>query len=436
MYYIFNYYVQNKFIEKGLKLYLKEMIEFMLKNKTITFLLMIILLFNLSACGKNTETLKKNRQINVYVGVKDKESLNIIKFLTDEYKKKNPKVKVNINNAIGEKVDENVSESSDIDIVIASRNDMLKLVRKGLLADMGNTYEQNKLTDKYYTSVKSYGRFNDRYYGIAVMPYTIEILCNKSAFDKLGLKIPNNIDEFNASLKTMNSTSMRVPVVLNEGMDINNTLFSIISSNTITMKKLENIYDSGPSAYKKLTEVQKSFDLLNDLVKNGSINKDTFEIGNESSLKKFDKGDIPVIIASSYYVNNLKSKNIKCFEYYSPNSKSQLKVPIMADAIMSVLISSKNTEETNEFIKFAFGKDAQKKLSDKGFVTGFKSSDISKDGIKKCVITHLENSTEDNIAFIYNVPESFKNNISSKVDSILSGKYTKNEWNEVVDESS
>ncbi|WP_406541731.1 hypothetical protein [Clostridium ljungdahlii] len=48
----------------------------------------------------------------------------------------------------------------------------------------------------------------------------------------------------------------------------------------------------------------------------------------------------------------------------------------------------------------------------------------------------MENSTEDNIAFIYNVPESFKNNISSKVDSILSGKYTKNEWNEVVDESS
>lgn len=405
------------------------------KNKIIIFLLIIILLFNLSACGKNTEAVKKSRYINIYIGVKDKESLNIIKFLTDEYKKKNPKIKVNINNAIGEKIDENINGSSDTDIVIASRNDMLKLVRKGILADMGNIYEQNNLAGKYYTAVKSYGRFNDRYYGIAIIPYTIEMLCNKNAFDKLGLKMPNNIDEFNDSLKYLNSTSRRVPVVLNEDMDISNTLFSIISSNTITMKRLENIYDSGPSAYKKLTEVQRSFDLLNDLVKNGSINKDTFEVGNQSSLKKFDKGELPILIASSYYVGSLKSADIKCFEYYNPNSKNQLKIPIMADAIMSVPISSKNTEETSDFIKFVFGKDVQKKLSEKGFVTGFKDLDTSEYNIKKCVVTHLESSTEDNIAFIYNVPESLKNNISSKVDSILSGKYTKNEWNEVVDES-
>lgn len=404
------------------------------KSKGIAILLIIICTFNLYACGRKEESLK-NKQINLYIGVKDKESLNIIKFLTDEYKKENPKVQLNINNAIGSKIEEDINESKDIDVVFTSRNDMLKLVRKSLLADMRDLYEENNLSGRYYTVAKSYGRFNDRYYGISMIPYTIEIIFNKEALNKLNLKVPSTISEVEGILKVLNSSSQRVPVVLNEGMDINNTIFSIILNNMIPMRKLENIYDSSASEYKQLNQVQKSFDILENLVKGGYVNKDTFEIGNESTIEKLNRNNIPMVITSSYYANKFDNSNIECLKSYDLEAKNRLKVPVMSDAIISIPMNSENRDIADEFVKYIFSDDVQKKLSKKGFVTANKNANTSKEGIKKTVIEHLQNSTEDNISFIYNIPENFTNNISSKIDSILSGKYTDNEWNEVVDES-
>ncbi|WP_368489888.1 ABC transporter substrate-binding protein [Clostridium sp. BJN0013] len=404
------------------------------KNKSIAILLIIICAFNLYACGRKEES-SKNEQINLYIGVKDKESLNIIKFLTDEYKKENPKTQLDINNAIGGKIEEDISESKDIDVVFTSRNDMLKLVRKSLLSNMWNLYEKNNLSNRYYTVAKSYGRFNDRYYGISIIPYTVEIIFNKEAFNKLNLKVPSTISEVETTLKSLNSSSQRVPVVLNEGMDINNTIFSIILNNMIPMRKLENIYDSSPSEYKQLSQVQKSFDVLEDLVKGGYIDEDTFEIGNESTIEKFNRNDIPMIIASSYYANKFDNPNVECLRSYDLEGKNKLKVPIMSDVIVSIPMNSENRDVVDDFVKFIFSDGIQKKLSGKGFVTANKNANTSREGVKKTVVEHLQNSTEDNISFIYNIPENFTNNISSKIDSILSGKYTDNEWNEVVDES-
>lgn len=404
------------------------------KKKPLIFLLIMVVIFNLFGCNKKEE-VSKNKQINIYVDIKDKESLNIIKVLTDEYKKENSKVKVNLNNAIGEKIEEDISKGNEADVIFTSRNNMLKLGAKGLLSDMGSYYEANKLNDRYYTVVKAYGRFNDRYYGIAAMPYTIEVLYNKDAFDKLGLKVPTKIDDVKDTLKKLTVSSKKVPVVLTEDIDINNGLFSIIANNMVTMRKLESIYNSGAESYKSLTDIQQAFDILAGLVKSGSINKNTFEIGNESTINKFVKGDIPIIITSSYYADNFKDSNIKTIGEYSPDAAQKLSIPVIANGILSVPVNNKNGEEVSNFIKFVFSDETQKKLVEKGFVTGNKKANTKKEGIKANVIAHLENSTEDSIAFIYNIPEKLKNNISSKIDDILSGKHTKNEWKEAVEEA-
>lgn len=405
------------------------------RNKSIVILFIMVFIFSLCSCGSREKGASKSENINLYLGVKDKESLNIIKFLTDEYKKENPKIQLNINNAIGSKIEEDVAQNKDIDVVFTSRNDMLDLVRKSLLANMWDLYEKNNLNSRYYSIAKSYGRFHDRYYGMSIMPCTVEILFNKEVFNKLNLKIPNTIDEVETILKPLNSSSFRIPVILNEGMDINNTIFAIILNNMIPMRRLENIYDSSASEYKQLTQVQKSFDTLEDLVKGGYINKDTFEIGNESTIEKFNRNGIPMIIISSYYANRVNNTNVECLRSYDLEDKNKLKVPVISDVIVSIPMSSENRDTVDDFIKFIFSDKVQKKLYEKGFVTANKSANTSKEGIKKIIAEHLQNSTEDNISFIYNIPENFANNISSKVGDIFSGKYTHNEWNEVVDES-
>lgn len=408
----------------------------MFNKKGIVIFLLSVLIINMSGCSNIKKETSKEKQLNIYVDIKDKESLDIIKFVSEEYKKANSKVKVNINNAIGNKIEEDISKGNEADVVITSRNNMLKLSRKGLLSDMGSYYDENKINEKYYTVVKAYGRIEDKYYGIALMPYTVEILYNKKAFDKINLKPPTGINDIKDTLKKLNEMSKRVPVVITEDLDMNSALFSIIVNNKISMRKIESKYDSGSASYKTLTEMQQAFDTLNDLIKGGSINKNTFEIGNESTINKFEKGDIPLIICSSYYAGSFKDENVKLIGENMTDSSVKFNTPVISNVIVCVPVNQKNGEEVGNFIKFALSDDTQKKLAEKGFITGNKKVNGDKaKGIKASIIQHMENSTQDSVAFIYNIPEKLRHSISSKIDEMLGGKQSKKEWEEVVDEA-
>lgn len=403
-------------------------------KKSLVFFLIFIFMINITSCNKAKDS-NKEKQLNVYVDLRDKESSNIIKLIAEEYKKANPKIKVNINNNIGGKIENDVSKNTDMDIIFTSRSNMLKLSRKGLLSDMGSFYDKNKFSERYYTVLNAYGRFNDKYYGIGLIPYTIEILCNESSFNKLNLKTPSNMNDVKTTLKKFSDMSIRVPVALTEDLDINNGLASIIINNKVSMRKLESKYDSGIDSYKSLNEMQQAFDNISEVIKKNSINKNTFEIGNESSINKFEKGDIPLIIISSYYCKNLKNENIKVVGEYINDPSSKINVPVICNCVLCVPVNSKNGEEINGFINFMMNDSLQKKLSEEGFVTGNKKVNSSiKKGVKAAVEKHLEGSTEDSVMYVYNIPEKIGTSISSKIDEMLTGKFSGKEWQEIVND--
>lgn len=405
------------------------------KKRFLIIFLVIILNLNVTSCSLKKDT-PKERQLNIYVDIKDKESLNILKLITEEYKKSNPKVKLSVNNAIGGKIEEDISKGSEQDIVITSRNNMIKLSRKGLLNDLGNYYDENKISEKYYRVISDYGRFGDKYYGMPLIPYTIEVLYNKSAFSKLNLKTPSTINDLKEVLKKLNDTAARIPVVLSDDLDINSGLASIIINNKVSMRKLESIFDSGTSAYKSLKEMQQSLDTIFSLVSGGNINKNSFEIGNESSAEKFSKGDIPLIICSSYYASHFKDSNIMVAADSTNDPSTKMNIPIICNAIICTPINSKNGEEVGNFIKYLIGEEINKKLVEQGFITGNKKANSSiVGGVRASIVKHLENSTEDSMIYVYNIPDKLKSSISSKIDQILSGKHTGKEWEEAVDDA-
>jgi ABC-type glycerol-3-phosphate transport system substrate-binding protein len=405
------------------------------KKKILLFLFVVVLIIGVIGCNAKQESLKE-RQLNIYVDIRDKESMNIIKFVLEEYKKANSKVRVNVNNAMGQKIEEDISNGNEADIVFTSRNNMLKLSRKGLLSDLDNYYDENKINDRYYTVVKAYGRFEDKYYGIALMPYTMEVLYNKDVVDKLGLKEPSSIIDLKDTLKKLDEMSKRVPVVITDDLDINSGLFSIIVNNKVSMRNLENKYDSGADSYKTVTEMQKAFDVLGDLIRSGSVNKNTFEMGNESTVEKFLKGDVPLIICTSYYAKNFRDENIKTISEDTNDASIKFNIPVISTSIICVPVNHKNGEDVGDFIKFALSDAMQKKLAGQGYITGNKMINGTKQqGIRGSIIQHLSSSTENSVVYVYNIPEKLKNNISSKIDEMLSGKQSKKEWEEIVDET-
>lgn len=406
--------------------------------KILSIVIVVILCTSLSGCKSKSKSSSegKEKSLNVYVDIKDKNSLNIIKFLTEEYKKENPHAKLKVNDVLGgeNNIFEDISKGTGTDLVFTSRNTMMELAQKGLIGDMSQYYERNKISDKFQKIISTYGRAGDKYYGIGMMPYTIEIFYNGETLNKLGITAPTNIKDMSAVIKKLASSNTRIPVVLTDDLDINTALSSIVASNTVKVSQLDAAYNN-TEAYKNMKDMQKIFYGVNAAVKQAQINKNLFELGNESTITALSNGTIPIIVATSYYIEGLKNGKINLVEDYTITPNQPGSVPIIINTILCVPTSGKNQEETGKFIKFVISDDTQEKLAKKGYIIGNKKSDEKLSGLGASVSKHLMGAGDNNILYVYSLPKKFQGIISGKIDAIINGKYSGNEWFEIVEEA-
>lgn len=109
-------------------------------------------------------------------------------------------------------------------------------------------------------------------------------------------------------------------------------------------------------------------------------------------------------------------------------------MPVIINSLACVPTNSKNSKEVDEFISFMLSDNMQKKLVKMGCVSGNKKANESIQGSGKTIIKHLSTADDNSIVYIYNLPEKFEGVISSKIDSIIGGKYTGKEWTEIVND--
>lgn len=406
-------------------------------KKIICFILILILPITFVSCKKENKT--NNKELNMYIDIKDENSLNILKIIMEEYKKSNEDVKININNALGSNVEEELKKDKSPDLIFVSRNEMIKLSQKGLLDNMETSYEKNDITKDYYNVFNSYGRFKDKYYGLPIIPYTIEVLYNTEALDKLKIEEPKNINDIKNVMKKLKTSSTKVPVMLTNDLDINSVMFSIISNNITNSMELENIYNKEKKEYQNLKNMQEPFNIINNMVKDNTLDENSFEEGKEVTLEKFNNGDIPIIISTSYYNNQIKNPNIKSVKQLYNVDKLNNTEPVIINSIMCLPLKAKNSEEANNFIDFTFSEETQKYLLKKGFVTGNKKINKEKEGeltkLNKTTVEKLSNLNENSILILYNLPNTFKSSISASIDKILNNEYTGKEWNKIVEDN-
>jgi raffinose/stachyose/melibiose transport system substrate-binding protein len=409
-----------------------------LKGKRILSFITILLLCSsfISCKSKNKDSGKdKEKNLNVYVDIKDKNSLNIIKFFTEEYKKENPQVKLKINDVLGagNNIFQDISKGTEADVIFTSRNTMIELAQKGLISDMSQHYEKNKISDKFYNIIASYGRVGDKYYGIGMIPYTMEIFYNGEALNKLGISAPTNIKEMSNIIKKLTASNIRIPVVLSDDLDINTALSSIVASNTIKLSELDTAYGNS-AAYKNMKDMQKIFDVVNTIVKETQINKNSFELGNESTITSLANGSLPIAVGTSNYIESLQNGKVNLVEDYTISGGQKGNIPVIINSLLCLPTNGKNQEETGKFIKFIISESTQGKLNKKGYVTGNKKVDEKLSGLGASISKHLMSASDDSIMYIYNLPKKFQGIISGKIDSIINGKYSGKEWVETVEE--
>jgi raffinose/stachyose/melibiose transport system substrate-binding protein len=408
-------------------------------KKVIALLSALFLLASFAGCKKKNKDAGegKEKNLNVYVDINDKNSLNIIKFLTEEYKKENPQAKLKVNDVLGggKNIFEDISKGTEADVIFTSRNTMIELAQKGLIGDMAQNYERNKIGEKFHKIIAAYGRVGDKYYGIGLMPYTLEIFYNGEALKKLGIAAPTNIKEMSSVVKNLSSSNIRIPVIITDDLDINTALSSIIASNSIKLAQLDTEYNN-TEAYKNMKDMQKIYDGVNTVVKETQINKNSFELGNEATITALANGTVPLIVSTSYYAGGLNNGKVNLIEDYTIMPNQPGTVPIIINTILCLPTNGKNQEEAGKFIKFVISEDVQEKLAKKGYITGNKKSDEKLSGLGASISKHIMTATDNSIIYVYSLPKKFQGIISGKIDAIINGKYNGKEWLETVDEAS
>lgn len=408
-----------------------------LKNICSIFIV-LTMMFTLSACkSSKKEKDEKSKKINIFLDTTDIYSSNVIKFLIDDFKKNNQNFEIKLNDVLGNKSDimETINLGTEIDVIFTNRNTLIKLSKNGVLGDMQTFYEKEGIGNRFYDIMASYGRVGDKYYGIGVVPYSIELLYNKSYLEKLKIPNPNNLDGWLDVLKQVNGKGIKTPVVITEDIDVNGFLFSLIASKIVNIHEIEESYDSGEEGYKKIKGVQKIFDEINTLVKSKEITKNSFEFGNEQSINSFISGEYPLLIGTSYSNSKLDGSDIGIIEGNNDNSKYGSNVPIIVSSLVSVPLNAKNQDNANAFIKYIYSDEVQARIAEKGIISGNKNANNKMTGISKTMVQHMHKANDNSILIFYDLPDKIKNNILIAMKRILEGGYNSKEWEEVLKQS-
>jgi len=403
-------------------------------KKISSIFVILTMVFGLGACKSNNEDQKK---LNIFLDTTDESSSEVIKFLIDDFKKNNPDVEIKLNDILEDEsnIMETINLGTEVDMIFTNRNSLIELSKNGVLSDLQDTFDENTISDRYYNIMGSYGRVADKYYGIGVVPYSIELLYNKANLKELNISNPTNLDQWLSVLSLLNKKNIKTPVVLTNDMDANEYLFSLIASKYINIHDIEDKYDSGEEPYKKLKSVQEIFKKFNSITKDNGITNNSFELGNRQTVINFDNGESPLLVSTSYYNSKLSAENIGVIGDYDSNSNYGTNVPIIVNSLISVPVNAKNTQSVDTFIKYIYSDKVQAKIVQKGIISGNKIANNNVTGNGKLMIEHLYKGNDNSMLILDDLPESIKNNLGLTLKKILDGGYTSKEWEGLLKKS-
>lgn len=402
---------------------------------SICIITIIVFISSITGCAKKTKASEEKKKINVYIDLKDKDNLEIIRSILDEYKKDNKDTELVLNNLlVDNKLEEDLIQGK-IDLLIISREKMISLSQKGLLSDMAPVHSNNKMDEKYYNIIGSCGRIGDKYFGLGLMPSSIEIIYNPEGLKKSNMEEPKDIKEALEAIKKLNASGTKIPVKLPEEIDIKQLPAAFVFTNVADMEKIQESYGSSKEGYSKL-QLQPVFDAIHKLVKDGYLNGDTLEVATDSTIDRLINGDVPLIIADSSISKKIKDSKLQVVKEYN-TADGKIKTPVICSGLLCIPANTKNEEAVNGIIGFMFEEKMQEKLGDMGYITANKEVNNKKltSGPNKDMAQHLEEADADSIFYLNNFPEEFKPNLESAVINILEGKYTGKEWEEIINKS-
>jgi ABC-type glycerol-3-phosphate transport system substrate-binding protein len=406
----------------------------MIKIKKIVFIvLMIILNCNLLlGCSKGKDEPKG--KLSILIQNNASQDVDVINTLIANYKKAHSQIEIKIENMTeNEKIEKVTVDKPDYDVLICERNMMISMARQGYLSDISSNVSNNKMIDKFYSIVSTYGRIDDKYYGIGVMPYSLTFIYNRQQ----AAGYIKNSDEMDlmSLIRLSKEKNFKIPIALPKEMDISLAVASIIADNMINETDLEKNFDIGQDKYKKLTQMQEMFKFMNTLYKDYGVSADKFVLSDTSIVKKVESGEVPFALVTTLSSKEIdESKNIAVVNNNIIDG-SKVNPPVVIDHLVCQLQNAKNKDEVVRFLDYLSDDESYKALGKEGIITGNRSANSELKGLQSQMIWPISVANENNIVFYHNLPYKMKPHIIEQTKNLINGVYSGKEWQTIVDKT-
>ncbi|SHE51285.1 hypothetical protein [Clostridium fallax] len=393
------------------------------------FSIILLISTNLLSCNKINNDNNKNLKIIL----EDPKSIDndFINTIFEEYKKENENIKINIKNTKGLDETLEVIKKEDYDIILCGRQSMMELSRRGIIKNISELYKANKINERFYNIVCSYGKAYEEYFGLGLMPYSIEMLCKK---EDIPFNIDGSIKLDENNFKTLLSKNKgELPVIVPKELDFNLTTLTYLSNNLITYSDIENKFDESKENYLGINKMQNvfySFNLFLNILKENNV---TLVKEEDKNFEAFFNGDKKLIITCTAALGGLESKeDIKTISnLFSKNY--HISPPVVVEHIVCSFTGTDNKSEVNKFLDYICRDEIYITLGKKGFLSGNMKGTHYTPGLINEMVWTIKAANENNIPFYLNLPKKIEEEIKVELKSISEGKYSGNEWQNIIE---
>lgn len=403
------------------------------KNICLVILCVILIITSLGCTAKKNEKFKGD-SLGILIEDSSTSDMDKINKVIEGFKGIYKDWQVNVTTEGDQDKLKEFIDSKKFDLYICKRNTLLKEAKEGIIKDSTSYFQQNAIGEKFYNINVSYGRMENKNYGLGLFPYSISFIYNKNEIGKNLVEGKSAIDLISLT-SIINRKDFKIPVILPKELNEQMAISAVIANNVVESSTLEKMYDIGKEKYKNEIKLQEVFNTLSKLSKDYKLSNEYIYRADANVIKDIESGIVPFGFISTSLAKDVKeSVNI---ETLSGVDSSQLKIspPVIIEHIVCALGSSKNESQINKFYDYLLDDDTFKEFAKDNVITGNKNSDAEIKGLTRQMIWTVNNAKENNIVYYENLPKFFMEPLNKKISTLINGEYTGVEWNEVVDKA-
>lgn len=403
-------------------------------NKKLSILIVLIMLMSTTlSCSSqkqsdnSSDNTTKNNTITFATFYDSEEQGKIYTSIAKSYEDTNPGIKVElIHNYTDEKeIVDNLSNSPKIDIMGLTRNRFVKYAKSGYLADITSYINENDYNSTLYPITLSYGKLNDKYYGIGDLPMSVEWFYNVDLFEKYNLEEPKDLEDLISISRKFKSNKI-IPISLGamDGWTID-MLLDLITSQTVGADVFTSAYGSDIESFQNIDDMNTSFNILSKVFTN-CIATNAKSINYKQSIDDFIEGKAAILPAMSKAMDIIDEDKSSKFNYNvfeSPIKFVDNPASLYTATSVQVLAVPNNSskqEEAKKFLSYIYSESSQKEFRKQGYISPLIDIDSSEDDMNQKVLEHLSRTNDDSILLYDNVSETMQQNTTKILQDMLS----------------